>query len=85
MPVVILTFVSVSVCVFINPAPTERLQIDVQSGSIPVECLSRQADYNKTDIFVPQGRAWYPRKPRISCPMRAIIKRVLDGFTAWIP
>lgn len=31
----------------ITVVPTLLLQIDVQSGSIPPECLSRQVDYSK--------------------------------------
>lgn len=30
-----------------NVVPILWLQIDVQSGSIPLECLSREVDYNK--------------------------------------
>lgn len=36
---------SLSIC--INVVPAVCLQIDVQSGSIPVECLSREVDYSK--------------------------------------
>lgn len=39
------TRASTSIC--INAGLAVLLQIDVQSGSIPVECLSREVDYRK--------------------------------------
>ena len=36
--------VTVSLSICINVVPAVWLQIEVQSGSIPVECLSREVD-----------------------------------------
>lgn len=47
MSTVLLADMRASSSICINVVPTVWLQIDVQSGSIPVECLSREVDYSK--------------------------------------